>query len=138
MRDSDATKHRPSCLLSHDIINKLSVIVGNCDLMLEFEAGSELHDAALRRRVEVIRGTAAELAKNVTRHACNLDTVTRTILLRDSATESVENSGEKSSRVEVREVDGQIDPLKTDGDRDQRRIRPSGITLAHMAKRVGK
>src|SRR4051812_17074995 len=98
MPDSVTPKHRPTCLLSHRSINKLSAIIGNCDLMLEFEAGSELHDPALRRRLEVIRRAAADLAKDLTEHVCNLDSVTRTILLHGSPTDSVENLGEKSSR----------------------------------------
>jgi hypothetical protein len=73
MSSSDTAVHRPVCFVSHNLVNKLSVIIGNCDLVLEFDAGSEPLDPALRRRIEAIRAAAAEMARDVTRHICDLD-----------------------------------------------------------------
>ena len=138
MPDSETLKHRPTCMLAHNLVDKLSVIIGTCDLVLGFDGVSKLEDPALRRRLEVIRSTAATLAKDVSGHACQLDSAIRAMRSADSPTQSVESLRDDGSRVEVRKVDRNADPLQTDGNCDQRRVRPNGITLAHMAKRVGK
>ena len=61
---SKAERHQPVCNVSHYVINKLTAIIGNCDLMLEkMEKGTE-H----ARRLAVIREIANETAKELTDH----------------------------------------------------------------------
>jgi hypothetical protein len=53
----------PRNLQVHDLINKLSVIIGNCDLLNEMTAqGTET-----ARRISVIRAIADEAVKELTK-----------------------------------------------------------------------
>lgn len=53
----------PRNLQTHDLINKLSVIIGNCDLLKEMmEQGTEA-----AKRVSMIRAIADEAVKELTK-----------------------------------------------------------------------
>ncbi len=61
---SKRENHHPTCTIVHTFLNKLSVIVGNCDLLIEkMEPGSE-HV----RRLAVIREVAETAAKEIVGH----------------------------------------------------------------------
>jgi hypothetical protein len=65
--------HYPACRAAHDVVNKLSAIVGNCDLLSQMtEKGTEYS-----RRLAVIRDLAESAAKELTEHQKNLETETR-------------------------------------------------------------
>lgn len=65
--------HEPSCLLSHVLVNKLSVIIGNCELLEEqAQAGSEC-----AKRLGLIRDVAQEMAEELNKHQCKLSEVVR-------------------------------------------------------------
>ena len=65
--------HEPTCLLAHRLVNKLSAIIGNCDLLNEqVEAGSEC-----AKRLSLIHDVAQEMAKELNEHQCELAEVVR-------------------------------------------------------------
>lgn len=65
--------YRPSCILAHELINKLTVIVGHCDLLKE----SAPEDSHCLERLKQIREVARSIAEDLNRHQCHLDTMMR-------------------------------------------------------------
>lgn len=88
--------------MSHLSLNKLSVIIGSCDLLLEPEQGSAQMDAQTVKRLELIRGAARDLAKEFRGHVCELEA--RIAVLSGAA---LAVGGET--------VNHKADPLKADG-----------------------
>jgi len=81
MLKSKLESYQPLCLLSHDLINQLSVIVGHCDLLSkEVPAGSEN-----ARRLFLIREAAKEMAKRLNQHQCNMDARIRAAAIQDQS-----------------------------------------------------
>jgi hypothetical protein len=63
----------PSCLLAHDLVNKVSVIIGCCDLLIEkAEPGSE---SAVR--LWLVHDAAQLMAKRLNEHQCKLSEAIR-------------------------------------------------------------
>jgi hypothetical protein len=57
------SRNRPAQSVTHDLINKMSVIIGNCDLLSEkMEEGTEQS-----MRVSTIRAIADEAVKELTK-----------------------------------------------------------------------
>jgi hypothetical protein len=67
----------PTCCLAHDLLNKLTAIIAECEL-LQIEA--PVPDAI--NRVRNIRDLAGQIAQRVVRHQCTLDDVLRTYIHR--------------------------------------------------------
>ncbi|MFZ0631645.1 MAG: hypothetical protein WA399_05975 [Acidobacteriaceae bacterium] len=61
----------PSCSLAHDLLNKLTAILGQCDLLQP-----EITEPA-SHRVSVIQDLARQIAQTVIRHQCSLDKILR-------------------------------------------------------------
>ncbi len=62
-------RHQPAFMVAHDLVNKLSAIVGHCDLLIEeTEQGTE-H----ARRLTLIRDTANTAAKELKEHQRQLE-----------------------------------------------------------------
>ncbi len=56
----------PTCMLAHHLMNKLSIIVGYCEMMSdEAQEGSEL-----AKRLRVMHDGATEMAKELGEHPC--------------------------------------------------------------------
>lgn len=69
-----AEQHQPPWVAAHDLRNKLSVIVGNCDLLIEkTEPGTE-H----ARRLAIIREAADAAVKELTEYQYSMEAHTRT------------------------------------------------------------
>jgi hypothetical protein len=71
-RVSDVTTSKracdhPICLLAHELVNKVSVIVGHCDLLGDLVAT----DAGSARHLKVIRDRAMSMASVITSKAAN-------------------------------------------------------------------
>jgi hypothetical protein len=64
---------QPSCALAHDLINRLSVIVGYCDLLAEATA----EDCERQKRVLLIGEIARSAAKQLGGHKCKLELLAR-------------------------------------------------------------
>ncbi len=57
-------RHQPACMVAHDLVNKLSDIVGHCDLLNEMtEQGTEY-----ARRLAIIKDLAKSAAKELAEH----------------------------------------------------------------------
>jgi hypothetical protein len=68
MREQDNDRYRPECPLAHELINKLSVIVGHCELLVEqVTERTPAFDRAL-----LIRNLAKSVAKELGRIECDL------------------------------------------------------------------
>jgi hypothetical protein len=66
---------RTACSLACELIDKLTVIVGNCDLLREeMEAGS-----ADSKRLDLIRGMAREIATKLSGCQCRLLEAVRSV-----------------------------------------------------------
>lgn len=75
MEQSNEKRHQPTCMLAHDLINKLSVIVGFCDL-LSAEVAVGTKDAT---RLTVIHDIAKAMAKELTDRQCELAAAIRKV-----------------------------------------------------------
>jgi len=61
---SKGRQHQSACMFAHSLVNKLSGIVGNCDLLYEkTESGTEY-----ARRLVVIRDLAESAVKEIMEH----------------------------------------------------------------------
>jgi hypothetical protein len=58
---------QPLCLLAHNIANKLTIIIGQCDLL-----GDHATDPECVVRLQIIRRTAQAMAAEVNTHQCQL------------------------------------------------------------------
>ena len=67
----------PVCMLAHEMINRLSVIVGNCDLMTEKAKA----DSECAKRLSAIRESARCMVTELNRHQCELQGLLRTTVL---------------------------------------------------------
>lgn len=57
-------KYQPDEGLTHDLINKLSIIIGNCDLLQE-ETAEGSHDL---KRLKIIHDAATSMAQELKEH----------------------------------------------------------------------
>jgi len=66
---SKAERHAPACTVSHQVLNKLSIIIGNCDLLIEkTEQGTEY-----AKRLGVIREVAITTVNELVEHQRQLE-----------------------------------------------------------------
>jgi hypothetical protein len=75
MQKASRECHHPICILAHDLVNNLSVIVGRCDLMLD--AGQS--DEQRAKHLSEIRDTAKLMADKLTHHQCQLASLARSV-----------------------------------------------------------
>jgi hypothetical protein len=71
MSSSSDGGYRPSCMLAHHLINRLSMIVGFCDLLAEEAPES----SACLRRLRQMREIATSAAEELSRHECELEEI---------------------------------------------------------------
>ena len=71
---SHRDKHQPACFLAHVLINKLAVIVGYCDLLIE-KVGEQ--DAECAKRLRSIHELAKSAAQTLSNHQCELSGLIR-------------------------------------------------------------
>jgi len=64
---SNCTPYQPACVFAHDLVNKLAVIVGICDL-LSARLGQDVESI---RRLALIRDIASSTAKDLATHPCS-------------------------------------------------------------------
>ena len=85
MEKVDLGKYQPNCILAHELVNKLSVIVGHCDLLTEHVS----EDARLLKRLLTIREIAKSMAKDLNDHQCHLDAMAKAAARRPAQTQAV-------------------------------------------------
>lgn len=67
-QQSSANKHQPECPLVHALINKLSAVIGNCDLILE----NTPEDSQQLARIKLIRDTVKSIVAELVKFQCDL------------------------------------------------------------------
>jgi hypothetical protein len=96
MKESEPAQYQPSCLLAHDLINKVSAIIGYCDLLTEKIVDPEFSNSLLQ-----IRKIAASVAATLNEHECKLQAVMRlagqTSSLEPQLSSTVARSGKLTS-----------------------------------------
>jgi hypothetical protein len=84
MEKSSTEPYQPDCPLAHDLINKLAVIVGNCDLLVErMPENSPLWD-----RMLLVRDLAKSVGEELGHLQCDLARL-RTINSPKASTKSI-------------------------------------------------
>ncbi len=68
MQNSDGVAGHVTCLLAHDLVNKLSAIVGHCDILDTTGASSACHDGSHQIRV-----LATLMATMLHQRQCEID-----------------------------------------------------------------
>jgi hypothetical protein len=66
-------QYQPTCLLAHSLINKLSIIVGRCDLLRE----EALEESECYQSLMSIQEVARSMAEEITQHQCKLEAIAR-------------------------------------------------------------
>ncbi len=77
MEKSKARNLQPACMLAHNLINRLAVIVGHCDLLTE----DSPTDSKCHKRLALIREIAYTAATELSEHQCNLDNLARSAVI---------------------------------------------------------
>lgn len=68
MGQSSGGKYEPECPIAHDLVNKLSVIVGYCDLMMK----TTPEDSPLLKQIQAVRSIARAMAGDLIKFQCEL------------------------------------------------------------------
>lgn len=68
MEQSGGGKYQPECPIAHDLVNKLSVIVGYCDLMVK----TTPEDSPLLKQIQVVQGIAKSMVADLIKFQCEL------------------------------------------------------------------
>lgn len=69
--------HHPICMLAHELVNNLSVIVGRCELLSDLDQP----DDERTRHLQAIRETAKSMADRLNHHQCHLASIARTLAI---------------------------------------------------------
>lgn len=78
MEKSARECNRPLCMLAHDLINKLSVIIGSCDLLTD----PGRLDLQGEKHVQLIRATAKSMAERLSHEQCHLVSIAQSTAMR--------------------------------------------------------
>lgn len=70
MQKSESTTYIPGCMLAHDLINRLAVIVGYCDLLVDED---ESTDAKQHKRLTAMRDIAVSTVEELRTHRCKFE-----------------------------------------------------------------
>jgi len=73
----------PGCMLAHDLINRLAVIVGYCDLLVEED---DSNDAKQQKRLNVMREIAVSTVEELRLHHCKFEIPPRSAGTREIVT----------------------------------------------------
>jgi hypothetical protein len=76
----DGARYQPGCMFAHDLVNKVSLIIGRCDILK-----SQIPpDSESGKHVLLIRRAAKSMADDVTQRSCQVDAISPTVPLRDA------------------------------------------------------
>ena len=70
--------YHPICMLAHELLNSLSVIVGHCDLLGDPD-GPEGTSSA--KHLQVIRDTATAMAQKLSHRQCDVASMARSVAM---------------------------------------------------------
>jgi hypothetical protein len=68
MPESGAKPSKLECPLAHDLLNKLSIVIGHCELLVE----DTENDSRIKTRVLLLRDVAASMAQDLKQFQCEL------------------------------------------------------------------
>lgn len=74
MQTSKRECHQPMCMLAHELVNNLAVIVGHCELL----GDPDRPDAERTKHLKAIRDTSKGMAEKLHQHQCHLAAIART------------------------------------------------------------
>ena len=104
MADACETQQAQECIAAEGFINKLSIIIGHCDLLRERAEAAEVQDAGILAGVEIIRKVACGVVRELKEHGCgDLDPIQRTMMLCEAVEEAVGRKQLEAVAVVVRE-----------------------------------
>jgi hypothetical protein len=91
MERIDLSNFQPSCFLAHDLVNKLSVIIGYCDLMKEIAAT----DPVCEKRLLIVSDLAKRMARELQDHQCQVElAMGKGLVKRPAAGEQLESAAQ--------------------------------------------
>jgi hypothetical protein len=85
MEMTNRVRHQPTCLLSHYFINKLTVIIGSCQILQEKAERSDRFDTECTHRLAVIEEVAKGMVDELNDHECRLDAMTKVSVIANPA-----------------------------------------------------
>lgn len=77
------------CAMAHDVINKLSIIIGHCDLLREQVEAAGKPNARIVTSVETIRRVASGVVGGLREHGCDAGPIHRTMMLCEAVEETM-------------------------------------------------
>jgi hypothetical protein len=80
-------------LLAHELVNKLSVVVGYCDLLRDHVPDDSPGQVLLRK----IREMAKTMAEELNAHQCSIETLTRETIKKTLASRKSPTSAKQSA-----------------------------------------
>ena len=75
MKKAKSGTNQPACIFTHELINRLSVIVGNCDLLKE----DLPEDSQGAKRLCLMKDVAKSIAEDLQKHQTSLDATVPTV-----------------------------------------------------------
>jgi signal transduction histidine kinase len=66
----------PMCTMAHDLLNKLTAVIAECELLL-----LENPESSAAHRALVIKEMSVQMAERVSRHQCRVSEILRTLTI---------------------------------------------------------
>jgi hypothetical protein len=105
MHNSDGVSGRVTCLLAHDLLNKLAAIVGNIDILV---ARNEW-DPECYQRLNHMRTLAALMGEMLHQRACEVELLNHTVTLQhESPNEALSGDQRKAPHRVSEEIEHEI------------------------------
>ncbi len=97
MGKNGVENYQPGCILAHGLLNKLTTILGACELLKD-KADA---DPECLRRLLTIQETTKSIATELQQHQCHLGAATRTELIKHQGemAQPLDPSGSAESRA---------------------------------------
>jgi hypothetical protein len=76
--------YEPACMLAHRLLDKLSIIIGHCELVSE----AVPHGSECAKRLDRIHSVAAEMAADLSTHQCQITETVRNLAAANMTTHS--------------------------------------------------
>jgi hypothetical protein len=93
MNRKEGESSKPKCPLAHLVLNKLSVIIGSCDLALEESSGPEIPASQLEPQLRVVREMAWDVVRELRARGCELDQATKSPMMAELCRKLREGGG---------------------------------------------
>ncbi len=81
MSKASGESYKPKCLLSHELFNKLSVVIGSCQILRERMEELKYTDSQCQHHVDVLEKVARTMADELRKHECELDAALKGVVI---------------------------------------------------------